>query len=1427
MRLSSFFQFIIALLLAYSYLLPVSAVVITKPILSFPPPSVLSPHDESHINVVAFSPDGKTMLSASDSPSNTIKLWDAKTKKLIYTFTGHTDTIHSLSFSPDGKTFLSSSDDKTVRLWNVQTGTKIRIFKDDEDTAVCTAKFSPDGNTFLSGHQQSTLRLRDINTGKDVITFAKHTTPSNYHSYDPCSLAFSPDGKTFLSGSADGTMKQWDTKTGHAIYLFSKEGYKKYENFFWFYYSRPSVAFSPNGKMIAIAYHHQLIIYDAINKQKLYDFTKNIPSLELISFVAFSPDNKFLVSRTSKPKEVVQLYNLEIGNPLYEFSADRWKGGSITNSISFSPDSQQLLTGVGDELALWDIEKKEKIYDSTYEHTVNDLTVSPDGQLIASAGGDNTLTLWEAKTGKLLHTFIGHTESIYTATFSPDGETLLSSGKDGTLRLWDITTKKLIFTAKDESIRYYQNKPYSVANTVYSVAFSPDGQFIVSGGTKRKIKIWNAKTGRFIRSFETQYSSISAVIFSPDGKTIVSKSYNGTLKLWDSETGKEIHTFKQYSALENRYEGSSSLIAVSPNGKVLASVGEYNSYDIILWDVKTGNKIGILSGHSGWVTTLAFSTNGMHLVSGSDDKTVKIWNTHSREELYSFTGHTDAVTSVAFLSDEKTIISGSRDRTLKQWLIPSLASPALSYASYNTTTNKIVLPAVLIEGKAYRTTFCLVEENKFHLCESEEIKVNADITPDTIQYNHTGEVENLVLSRLEWNDIKGSENYTVTLRLNHQLNGEIYAQIIDKKLIPCCDDSLSPVNIVTDPILSFPNKNEMNGHANYISAVAFSPDGKTAVSGSFDQTFKLWNVQTKQLIQTFEGHNGLINMIAFSPDGNTIASVSYEDLSIKLWNIETGKLIRTFKENGDINSSNLGQVTITTVTFSPDGKKLLSGGASHAVLWDIEKGEIEHIFYVHSDIVIVVKFSADGKKIITGSLDHMMYIYDLERVLSKPDSVEYGLDFYYQYANEDIDLNIDGLKHNPISADFLPDERYILITTEHNAKIVDTLMNSETHKYETIHQFEGDYFHSFALSKDGKTIFFNHGNTISQWDMESKEKIKTFDSSIHWMTSIALSPDEKNLFTGHINGTLTFWNVDTGKVSKEIEAHPSFSEFKLSPNAAFIASNSTHEKTLTLWNAQTGEKMTDTFGNSSTINSFEFSTDGNTLFTQMKQSYKEKNKVKLWDVKTQQEKLQLDYPSNHSLYLLPSNYLIASYDKKFELIDLSTQKIKQIFTNPTSSNKYFLLSPDKKLLLTQRFKGDKKALLLWDVETGTELHELLEYEGHWFIKGITFSPNSQMFAFSHFDNIIELWDINTKEQIATFVGHEGSITSISFSPDGKWLLSSSMDKTATLWDIATQKPVHTFAGHTEGVVGAYFSPDGKKVISGSYDHTMKWWTVPE
>ncbi|GAX43040.1 WD-40 repeat protein [Tolypothrix sp. NIES-4075] len=578
----------------------------------------LEGHNNS-VNSVSFSPDGKTLASASDD--STIKLWNVDTGKEITTLHGHTQPIRSITFSPDGKTLASASVDSTIKLWNLDTKKVITTFN-GHTQPVNSITFSSDGKTLASASADKTIKLWNLDTKKEITTLHGHTQPIN-------SATFSPDGKTLASAGADNTIKLWNLNTKKLITTL--HGHSQPIN---------SVSFSPDGKTLASASADKTIKLWNLDTKK--EITTLHGHTQPINSVSFSPDGKTLASASAD--NTIKLWNL---NTKKEITTLHGHSQPI-NSVSFSPDGKTLASASVDyTINLWNLNTKKEI---TTLHGHNDwvysATFSPDGKTLASASRDKTIKLWNLDTKKVITTLHGHNDWVYRVSFSPDGKTLASASGDNTIKLWNLDTKKLITTLHGHK------------NWVYSVSFSPDGKTLASASLDNTIKLWNLDTKKVITTFNGHTQPINSVSFSPDGKTLASASGDNTIKLWNLDTKKVITTLKEHTK---------SVISAtfSPDGKTLASASGDST--IKLWNLDTKKLITTLNGHNDGVISVSFSPDGKTLASASRDKTIKLWNLYTKKVITTLQGHNDWVYSVSFSPDGKTLASASVDKTIKLW----------------------------------------------------------------------------------------------------------------------------------------------------------------------------------------------------------------------------------------------------------------------------------------------------------------------------------------------------------------------------------------------------------------------------------------------------------------------------------------------------------------------------------------------------------------------------------------------------------------------------------------------------------------------------------------------------------------------------------------------------------------------------------------
>ncbi|HEU4478873.1 MAG TPA: PQQ-binding-like beta-propeller repeat protein [Pyrinomonadaceae bacterium] len=617
-----------------------------------------------------------------------------------------------------------------------------------------------------------------------------------------------------------------------------------------------------------------------------------------------------------------------------------------------------------------------------HDNAVNGIAFSPDGKLIATAGGERTVKLWDSATGTELRSLVGHYDAVFAVAFSPNGKTIASGSYDGTVKLWDA--------ASGIEIRSLNAHGFGV----YAVAFSPDGKIIASGGGEdtrddqqqpHAIKFWDAATGDLLRSVERE-SQVRSVAFSPDGKAIASDSWgNNAVVLWDTESGKKIHTLQsKASELES--------VAFSPDGKLIA--GGVGAHRIELWDAVTGNLLrtleakpegldeGRCEAEANTATSLVitFSPDSKSIVSGACDYTTKLWDVATGQQTHSWNGHSGGVVSVAFSPDGKAIASGSLDQTVKVWDLAStkelysLASHVTEIQSLAVSPDGRIIARGSTDGKV--KLWDTATRKPLQSLEGHVYRINALAFSKDGRIVASGGADNKILL---WNVATGRLLRSLiagpvdgTSESAPRLTSLAFSP--DGKLIASAGNSyrITLWNTATGKELRSPIGESSGGGMSSVKKVAFSPDGKV-LAASYEESVVLWNVASGRKLLSIEDASA--SSLAFSPDGRMIATGS-GDGTMKLWDAATGKELRAFAGHDDWHGSKFFGPEVNSLTFSPDGKTLASGSHDSLIkLWDVANGALLRTFVGHNSAVQSVVFSNGGKVILSGSHDGTMKLW--------------------------------------------------------------------------------------------------------------------------------------------------------------------------------------------------------------------------------------------------------------------------------------------------------------------------------------------------------------------------------------------------------------------------------------------------------------------
>ncbi|EKD06330.1 nSTAND1 domain-containing NTPase [Limnospira platensis] len=605
---------------------------------------------EGHADIVwdvVYSPTGDMLASASTD--NTIRLWTPE-GKAIATLTGHNHNVTSLDFSSCGQMLVSASDDHTVKLWS-RDGKLLKTFIGHTDR-VKSVRFSPDGKMIASAGSDRTIRLWNLQ-GEIIRTIRFRHTALTW-------INFSPDGEILAAAANQGDV-QFFNQQGRR--LMSITHTKNRDSVIY------AVNFSPNGQFIATSGTDGTV--------KLWtrqgELLRTLQVDEDIVFcVSFSGDGRTLA--TAGSDKTVKVWSWE-GELLQTF---RGHGDKVTR-VRFSPDDRTLASSSYDKtVKLWNLHTNPRATLKSHNDRVLDVSFSPDGQILASGSQDTTVKLWSS-SGKLLQTLSGHSDRVSSVSFSPNGEWLATASYDHTVKIWkrlnpqsDLSRNwpSKLQLSKFNGIGVMPKSlfvPSPVAtlvghtDSVMTVTYSPDGEYILTGSKDGTIKLWTAD-GQFLRTIRGHQEWVNQVSFSPDSRTVISASDDGTLILWKWDPANTmLDRLKTIQAHESYVLG----VNFSPDGKVIASAGYDNT--VKLWTQEGVLLNTLLKGTSDSVTRVVFSPDGSLVASASYDSHVRIWSAKDGTLLKTLMGHGDSVMSLTFSPDGRTLASASRDHSVILW----------------------------------------------------------------------------------------------------------------------------------------------------------------------------------------------------------------------------------------------------------------------------------------------------------------------------------------------------------------------------------------------------------------------------------------------------------------------------------------------------------------------------------------------------------------------------------------------------------------------------------------------------------------------------------------------------------------------------------------------------------------------------------------
>ncbi|HLN28697.1 MAG TPA: sigma-70 family RNA polymerase sigma factor [Gemmataceae bacterium] len=599
-----------------------------------------------------------------------------------------------------------------------------------------------------------------------------------------------------IATMAGKTVSLWETKTGRPRSRITLP------------VDLDSLAFSPNGRMLAVGGRDCIFrLIDSSSGKEIRQFVGHESTIDRrtnngVSGVVFLPHGRSLVTWGSD--KTIRLWEIDTGKEIRRFETADWK--------------------------LWTVE------------------LSPDGKLLAAASAkanQHAAEIWNAETGKLIHHLPCSEQPAHVA-FSPDNQrlaaTMFESGRPGRVVLWAVATGKEIVTLQ------------GAENSTFSLAFSPDGSSMATGGIDQTIRIWDLANGKEGRKIGPLGSVVGQVAFTQDGKCLISSGGLGNLiRLWDLTTGKELLAL-------NAPKTSIASIAYSADGKRLASASEKT---IWVWDVASTKLQHKLEGHAGYVSSLTFSKDGKSLLSASQDGTIRLWD--------------------CALGKEQRCIKTSNSR----------GQMAISPDGTKLAWNSLDLPETiaLFDIKTGKELSQLAIEPEQPGGRSSIFSLA--FSPDSRSLIASSGTH---LRLLGWDLATGKER-ALPGKHDGGLNCARFSPDGRSVAVASMGGSVYLWEMATG------QGRLVVKDAGYTTTLAFSPDGRCLALGN-DGSHSLWtseknlvssgfenrtqvrllDLTNSKIIHTFKGHAGPTDVLVFSPDGMSLASGS-RDTTVLVWDV--------------------------------------------------------------------------------------------------------------------------------------------------------------------------------------------------------------------------------------------------------------------------------------------------------------------------------------------------------------------------------------------------------------------------------------------------------------------------------------------------------------------------------------------------------------
>jgi len=583
------------------------------------------------------------------------------------------------------------------------------------------------------------------------------------------------------------------------------------------------------------------------------------------------------------------------------------------------------------------------------------------------------------------------------------------------------------------------------------------------------------------------------------------------------------------------------------------------------------------------------------------------------------------------------------------------------------------------------------------------------------------------------------------------------------------------------------------GHTGSVNTVAVTPDGTRAVSGSDDETLRVWDLSFGEEVATLKGHTSWVTAVAVTPDGTRAVSAS-NDKTLRVWDLSSGKTVATLVGH---------KGSVTAVAVTPDGTRAVSGSGDKTLrVWDLSSGKTVVTLAGHIGWIEAVAVTPDGTRAVSASVDRTLRVWDL--VSAKPVASLAG----HSKSVNGVAVTPDGTRAVSGSGD-----KTLRVWDLSSGKEIGIL---EGHT---------DWVNSVTVTPDCTRVVSASGDkTLRVWDLSSGKTVATLVGHSNSVNGVAVTPDGTRAVSGSGDKTLRVWDLSSRKALDTLAGHTDWiSAVAVTPDGTRAVST-LDEKTLSIWDLSSGKQVATLaahfFLNPRYIaDAVAVTPDGTRAVLGSRN-----DRLYVWDLSSGKIVGTLVGHTGwvNAVAVTPdgTRAVSASLDGTLRVWNLSSGKTVAILVGHSNSVNGVMVTPDGTRAVSG--SGDKTHRV-WDLSSGKLVTTLAGHTDGG--RGFAVTPDGTRVVSGSDDNTLCVWDLSSGKLVTTLAGHTYGGRDFAVTPDGTRVVSESDDNTLCVWDLSSGKLVATLAGRIEWITAVAVTTDGRRAVSVVVDRTLRVWDL--